>query len=98
MNIFFQQKISNNTNFKAIPLAKYEYLNDKAKNVIVYQLEKQDIDYLKYISQKIEKFYKKHEIEDDSTKQVVKEAFDAGIEILSENKYKEVWDIFINTP
>ena len=82
-------KSSYNASFKAIPLAKYCYLNDKAKDVIVYQLEKKDIDYLKYISQNIDKFYKTHEIEDESTKQVVKEAFDAGIEILSEGKYKE---------
>lgn len=80
---------SHNTNFKAIPLARYGYLNDKAKDVIVYQLQKKDADYLKYLSQNIDKFYKKHEIEDESTKQIVKEAFDAGIEILSETKYKE---------
>ena len=47
MNITFQPYLSTNTNFKAIPLAKYGYLNDKAKDVIVYQLEKKDIDYLK---------------------------------------------------
>lgn len=78
-----------NPNFRAIPLAKYCYLNDKAKDVIVYKLEKKDIDYLKYLSNNIENFYKRHEIEDSSTKQVVKEAFDAGVEILSETKYKE---------
>ena len=90
MNISFNPAISKNTtSFKAIPLAKYGYLNDKAKDVIVYQLEKKDIDYLKYISKNIEHFYKKHEIEDFSTKQVVKEAFDAGAEILSEKIYKE---------
>jgi len=87
MKVYFQP--SYNTNFKAIPLAKYCYLNDKAKDVIVYQLEKKDIDYLKHISENIEAFYKKHEIEDDSTRQVVKEAFEAGVEILKETKYKE---------
>ena len=87
MNITFQPAY--NTNFKAIPLAKYGYMNDKARDVIVYQLEKKDIDYLKGISKNIGKFYRKHEIEDESTKQVVKEAFDAGIAILSESKYKE---------
>ena len=87
MNISAQHNV--NTNFRAIPLAEYKYLNDKAKNVIVYQLEKRDINYLKYLSQNIDKFYKRHEINDDSTKQVVKEAFDAGVEILSETKYKE---------
>lgn len=78
-----------NTNFRAIPLAKYGYLNDKTKDVIVYQLEKKDIDYLKYISKNIESFYKKFEIEDFSTKQVVAEAFEAGAAILEETKYKE---------
>ena len=87
MKINFSSDI--NTSFRAIPLAKYGYLNDKAKDVIVYQLEKKDINYLKYISQNIDKFYKKYEIEDESTKQVVKEAFDAGRAILSETKYKE---------
>ncbi len=89
MNINFQTTYYN-PQFKAIPLAKYGYLNDKAKDVIVYQLEKKDADYLKYISKNMEKFYQKHEIEDDSTKQVAKEAIDAGIEILSETKYKEI--------
>ena len=87
MDINFQTRI--NTGFRAIPLAKYGYLNDKAKDVIVYQLEKKDIDYLKYISQNVDKFYKRHEIVDESTKQVAKEAFDAGIAILSETKFKE---------
>ena len=76
MRITFQQP--NNTNFKAIPLAKYCYLNDKAKNVIVYQLEQKDADYLKYVSRHIKGFCKKYEIEGESTKQVAKEAFDAG--------------------
>lgn len=89
MNITTISAYGNNTNFKAIPLAKYGYLNDKAKDVIVYQLEKKDIDYLKYISQNIDKFYKKHDIDDESTKQVVKEAFEAGAAILEETKYKE---------
>ena len=87
MNINFQPAC--NTNFKAIPLAKYGYLNDKAKDVVVYQLEKRDIDYLRRITQNIETFYQRYEINDESTKQVVKEAVDAGIEILSEPKYKE---------
>ena len=87
MKINFQPNI--NTSFKAIPLAKYGYLNDKAKDIIVYQLEKKDIDYLKYLSQNIDRFYEIHEIDNDSTRQVVKEAFDAGAAILSETKVKE---------
>ena len=69
--------------FKAIPLAQYKYLNDKDKNVIVYELEQRDTDYLKHISDNIDGFYKRHDINDESTKQVVKEAVDASIEILN---------------
>ncbi|MBO6181725.1 hypothetical protein J6O86_08580 [bacterium] len=75
-------------NFTAIPLAKYGYLHDKKQDVMVYQLEKKDVDYLQYISDNIDGFYKKHDIKDDSTKQVVKEAVDAGIEIL-QSKYEK---------
>ena len=75
-------------NFTAIPLAKYGYLHDKRQDVTVYELEQRDIDYLKNISDNIDGFYKKHEITDDSTKQVVKEAVDAGIEIL-QSKYEK---------
>ena len=89
MKISYSPSYNYNTSFRAIPLAKYGYLNDKAKDVIVYQLEKKDIDYLRFISKNIEKFYEKYDIKDESTKQVVKEAFDAGAEILSEKNYKE---------
>lgn len=93
MNINFNPQIKSSQNyhpnFTAIPLAKYGYLHNKNQDVVVYQLEKKDISYLKYISDNIEKFYKKHDITDDSTKQVVKEAVDAGIEILTGKKSKE---------
>lgn len=89
MKLSFNPSYNKQTTFKAIPLARYGYLNDKARNVIVYQLEKKDIDYLKYISAHIEQFYKKFEVDNDSAKQVIKEAFDAGAAILSEAKYKE---------
>lgn len=83
MRINFQPTNCNKPSFKAIPMAEYKYLNDKDKNVVVYQLEGRDTDYLKYISDNIDGFYKRHDIQDDSTKQVVKEAVDAGIEILN---------------
>ena len=73
---------NNSTSFGAIPLAKYGYLNNKSKDVVVYQLEKKDINYLKYILDNIEKFFVKHEIEDNSTKQVLAESLNAGIKIL----------------
>lgn len=85
MKVSFSNSTKYNTpSFKAIPTAEYKYLNDKDKNVVVYQLEKKDIDYLKYISNNINSFYEKNDIKDNSTKQVVKEAVDAGIEILND--------------
>ncbi len=89
MKINCNRTYNTNTAFGAIPLAKYGYLNDKAKNVVVYSLEKKDIGYLKNISANIEQFYKKYEVNNESAKQVIKEAFDAGAAILSETKYKE---------
>ena len=68
--------------FKAIPLAKYSFLKEQRKAITVFKLEKTDIEFLKYVSEHIDTFYKKHEIEDESPRQVVKEAIDASIEIL----------------
>lgn len=93
MNINFtpisQSQVKKTPSFGAIPLAEYKYLNDKEKNVMVYQLEEKDADYLKYISDNIDGFYKHHDIQDESTKQVVKEAVDAGIEILKDKHKSE---------
>ena len=90
INFNFAQKYNNlcSPNFTAIPLAQYGYLHNKKQNVAVYQLEKQDVNYLQNISDNIDNFYKKYEITDDSTKQVLKEAVDAGIEIL-QSKYEK---------
>lgn len=92
MNINFNPAINQNKsykpNFGAIPLARYGYLHDKNQDVMVYQLEEKDVDYLKYISDNIDGFYKRHDITDISTKQVVKEAVDAGVEIL-QSKYEK---------
>ena len=75
--------VNNNRNisFTAIPLAKYSYLKEKG-DVIVYQLEKKDAEYLKFLLTNIQDFFEKFNISDDSTKQVVQEAFGAGIKIL----------------
>ncbi len=93
MNINFtpisQSQVKKTPSFGAIPLAEYKYLNNKHENVMVYQLEKKDINYLKYISDNIDGFYKHHDINDESTKQVVKEAVDAGIEILKDERRLE---------
>jgi len=79
----------NSTNFKAIPLAQYGYMQDKSKNVMVYQLEKSDIDYMKNIVNNMDSFYKKYEIENESAKQVIDEAFRAGVKILSADNPRE---------
>ena len=83
------QTAKNSPSFGAIPMAQYKYLNDKDKNVIVYQLEQKDIPYLRNISDNIDGFYRHYDINDDSTKQVVKEAVDAGIEILKDEQQLE---------
>ncbi len=75
-----------NQSFCAIPIAKYCYLQEKTKDVVVYKLEKRDINYLKHISDNIDKFYKRNNIKDESTMQVVKEAFEAAVEILKGKK------------
>ena len=78
----------NNITFTAIPLAKYSYLQEKG-DVIVYQLEKKDAEYLKFLLTNIQDFFEKFNISDDSTKQVVQEAFGAGIKILKEKPRPE---------
>ena len=81
--------IINNVTFTAIPLAKYSYLKETGKDVIVYKLGKKDIDYLKYLLANLQAFFKKFNINDESTKQVVEEAFNAGIKILKGEKHAE---------
>ncbi len=78
-----------NTSFKAIPLAKYGYLNEKAKDVVIYQLEKNDIRYMKHLVNNMDKFQKKYDIDNESAKQVINEALNAGIEILKGEKHPE---------
>ena len=77
---------SNNTNFKAIPLAKYGYLGKNQKNVTIYQLEKKDIGYVENILKNLDKFYEKYDIEGESARQVLEEALGASIAILKDNK------------
>ena len=68
--------------FKAIPLAEYGYLKKKADRVVIYQLEKRDTNYLKSILNKLESFYKKYDVDNESARQVIKEALEASIKIL----------------
>ena len=79
---------TNNTSFKAIPLARYRYLQEKG-DVIIYQLEKKDIDYLRFLRANLGKLFEKHKIHDESTEQVMREAFEAGIKILEGEKKEE---------
>ena len=83
------QNYSYNTNFRAVPLARYCYLRDKTKDVVVYQLEKKDIGYMKHIVDNLDKFFKKYDIDGDSARQVLEEAFNAGIQVLKANKPAE---------
>ena len=78
----------NNVNFKAIPLAEYNYLK-KDDKVTIYQLEKRDINYMKGIMDNLDSFEKKYDIDNESAKQVIEEALGAGIEILKETHHPE---------
>lgn len=68
--------------FSARPLAEYHYLNDKSKQFVVYKLEKSDLPYLQHLVDNLDKFYKKYDVDNESAKQVIEEAFNAGIAIL----------------
>lgn len=84
INLINQSNFSkhrNHVSFQAIPLASYAYLHN-SKNVMIYQLEKSDIGYMKNIVNNLASFYKKFDVENESARQVIKEAFNAGIQIL----------------
>ena len=84
--INFNNKHQNaNINFKALPLAQYSYLG-KSKEVTIYQLKKNDIGYLEHLVANLDKFFKKYDVDNESARQVIEEAFNAGIEILKRNK------------
>lgn len=68
-------------NFKAIPRADYKKIK-----CTISELEKSDVNFLERIAKNIGEFFKQHEIEDASRKQVVEEAVNASIEILKETK------------
>ena len=91
----------NNISFQAIPLAQYDYLRDR-KKVKIYQLEEKDIGYLEHLSENLDKFYKKYDIDNESAKQVIEEAFSAGTEILkrsdTEKKARILMAFYDNEP
>ena len=74
-----------NIRFKALPLAEYNYLG-KSKKVTIYQLKKSDIGYLEHLVANLDKFLKKYNVDNASARQVIEEAFRAGIELLKRNK------------
>lgn len=76
----------NNVSFKAIPLAKYGYLKEKGKEVIVYQIEKSDVEYIKHLLKNLNKFFNKYEVDNESAKQVIEEALNASLAILTKNR------------
>ena len=77
----------NNVSFRAIPLAKYGYLKDKGKEVVVYQIEKSDIEYIKHLLKNLNKFFKKYDVDNESAKQVIEEALNAGLAILTQKQH-----------
>lgn len=88
INIVNNHEKINNTNFKAIPLATYNYLHEKS-GVTIYKLEKRDIGYLQHLLNNLEKFFQKYDVDNLSARQVIEEAFEAGIEILKGKKHPE---------
>lgn len=90
------------TSFQALPLARYCYLGAK-KDVVIYQLEKSDIDYMEHLVKNLDKFFTKYDIDNLSARQVIEEALNAGIEILKasnpeERKAKILMAFYDNEP
>ena len=86
--------------FTAIPRANYKLTGENCIGT-VFQLEKNDIDYLKYIRSKIYNIFERFNINNESCKQVITEAFDASIELLdnrNENKSKILMAFAGNEP
>lgn len=72
-----------NTSFKAVPLAKYSYLNNLKKDVFIYKLEKSDVNYLQNILKNISKFFAKFEINDESTREIFEASVEAAIKLFN---------------
>ena len=68
--------------FGYFKLAKHKYLKDSKKWVLFYQLNKSDIGYFEHQVKNLEKFFKKYDVDNQSARQVIEEAFNAGIQIL----------------
>lgn len=72
---------SNNISFKAIPLGRYQ----PAKNTIidVLQLEKSDLPFITRFCENIGDYFRKHNITDFATQDIMKDSFSTAKDILS---------------
>lgn len=82
-----QNNSYHNIGFQAIPLARYGYLRDKSKDVVIYQLENSDSEYIRHLIKNLKSFFVKYNVENESAKQVIEEAFNASVELLKEKKH-----------
>ena len=83
-----------NTNFKAIPLARYKCAKNDFINV--YQLENRDLPFVSGFLKNIKQYFADKQINDYSRQEVMKEAFSASEKILtSPNKIKGKARIFL---
>ena len=98
MHIYFDKTINTNlsgtkslakTSFKAVPLAKYSYLGNLEKDVIIYQLEKKDLGFLENILANINKFFAKYEITDESTMEIFRASVEAAVKLFKQPKFND---------
>ncbi len=75
----------NKTSFKAVPKASYKLFKNTGDTVL-YQLNKSDIPFLKYFRQNLGIFFKKHNISDDSRREIIDKALEASVDFLNEEK------------
>ena len=87
INAINQNNSYHNIGFQAIPLARYGYLRHKSKDVVMYQLENSDSEYIRHLIKNLKSFFVKYNVENESAKQVIEEAFYASVELLKEKKH-----------
>lgn len=80
------QQYNNAPQFTAVRSANYRVLKDKIQ---IMKLNKYDVDYIKYVTEKLPELMKKHDVQDESRKQVMEEAFNACAELLTGKKSPE---------
>lgn len=83
-----------NVNFKAVPLARYQY--GKKDFLNVYQLEKRDLPFVSKFLSNLKQYFVDKQINDYSRQEVMNEAFSASEKILtSSSKTKGKARIFL---